>query len=168
MWNKCKDTKKYRTASCWCTSIRASLIKIKKTLRSHLRSHDHWPIPFPIQQEKSRFSGPTPSNGPFNWCCPHQNHYVPRHKNNQLVHTLIVIMFCSAQYIDLLTSVSDNACEKMVSFEYNGFLLILLMAKVCKDRNIKKINSFVVFVWRRGRALLLPNHGPNIYKYTKP
>ncbi len=33
--------------------------------------------------KKSRFSGPTPYNGPCNGCCPHQNHYVPRHINNR-------------------------------------------------------------------------------------
>ncbi len=31
----------------------------------------------------SPFSGPTPSSGPRNGCCPHQNHFVPSHINNR-------------------------------------------------------------------------------------
>jgi hypothetical protein len=34
-------------------------------------------------------SGPTPSNGPRNRCCPHQNHFVPAHLTTG---TLIVIL----------------------------------------------------------------------------
>ncbi len=44
-----------------------------------------WPFQGP---KKSRFSEPTPSNGPRNGCGPHQNHFVPPHINNS---TLIVI-----------------------------------------------------------------------------
>ncbi len=37
--------------------------------------------------KKSRFSGHIRSNGPCNGCCPHQNHYVPRHINWQQVNS---------------------------------------------------------------------------------
>ncbi len=52
----------------------------------------HWrgwalKILLPFQGQKSRFSGPTPFTGPFNGCCPHQNHYVRRHINNGYINS---------------------------------------------------------------------------------
>jgi hypothetical protein len=37
--------------------------------------------------EKVSISGPTPSNGPRNRSCPHQNHYIPRHINNRYINS---------------------------------------------------------------------------------
>jgi hypothetical protein len=46
-------------------------------------------LPF-SEPKKSRFSGPTPSNGPCKRCCPHQNHYIPRHINNSYINSYYV------------------------------------------------------------------------------
>ncbi len=37
--------------------------------------------------KKSRFSEPTPSNGPRNGCYPHQNYFVPPHINNRYINS---------------------------------------------------------------------------------
>jgi hypothetical protein len=42
----------------------------------------------PISEPKKvLISGPTPSHGPCNEYCPHQNHYVPRHINNMYINS---------------------------------------------------------------------------------
>jgi len=43
--------------------------------------------------KKYRFSGHTPSNGPRNGCCLHQNHYVPRHTYKQQVPGTLIVTF---------------------------------------------------------------------------
>ncbi len=43
-------------------------------------------LPFQVPK-KSRFSGPTPSNGPRNGFCLHQNHYVLLHINNLYINS---------------------------------------------------------------------------------
>ncbi len=43
-----------------------------------------------FRARESRFSGSLPSNGSCNGCCPHQNHNVPRHKNNRYINRLTI------------------------------------------------------------------------------
>ncbi len=83
-----------RLPSGRCSSLQASLFWTTAALELILCFQHNWrdarkggvrSLPFQGPKE-SRFSGPTPSNGPCNGCCPHQNHYIPCHIKNRYIN----------------------------------------------------------------------------------
>jgi len=72
---------------CWllnCSVQRAIWVRGERDIVNLLRPASLVAISGP---KKSWFLGPTPSNGPGNRCCPHQNHYVPSHINNRYINS---------------------------------------------------------------------------------
>ncbi len=80
----------YSTYSCQQNKI--SIFKLFPIVFSTFLGPE-WPslraLPFRVQKP-SKFSEPTPSNGPCNGCCLHQNYYVLRYFNNRYVNSLNV------------------------------------------------------------------------------
>jgi hypothetical protein len=113
------------------------------------KRHSLSSLPFQ-RPKKSRFSGPTLSNGPRNGYFPPQNHYVPRHINNKGTLILIMLFMCFRELLNGTCPVEENTIDstRVRKFRLEREYVILLVQYV-KKVYCTYFTSFgnFIFIW---------------------